>query len=111
MPRDFNIVWEELKAIARRKRVVYTFETRKMQVIEDVTDDGFVVNDDPTHKKQAYLVDRDTVERAFNAINIRGVMPRGDLMGLVGAINAEFLIVMFDLLDDFTYDNLTIRTN
>ena len=82
-----------------------------MQVISNISDSGIEVNDDPTHKKEPWFIDRSQFEKAYNAIKARSALPRGDLVNLVGSKNSEFIIVMFDLLDDFTYDNFVISVN
>ena len=105
--KEFPEVWNELKGAAKENRVVYTYVTRKMQVIDDITDGAFTFTDDPTHNKTPEHVSRDDFAKIWQALAANGKASETEIVNEVGLKRAEFIITLMPRLGYVGFDETT----
>ncbi len=105
--KDFPEVWDELKVAAKENRVIYTHVTRKMQVIDEITDSAVTYTDDPTHKHKPEHVSKDDFAKVWMALATTGKASETEIVNTVGLKRAEFIITLMPRLGYVGFDETT----
>jgi hypothetical protein len=105
--KEFPEVWTEIQSAAKENRVVYTHVTRKMQVIDEITDNMIMYNDDPTHKSKPAEVSKDDFAKIWHVLSENGKISETDIAGTVGIKRAEFIITLMPRLGYIGFDETT----
>ena len=104
MVKDFPEVWHELKDAAKENRVIYTHVTRKMQVIDEITEGAVTYTDDPTHKKTPDHVSREDFGKVWKVLAENGKASETEIANAVGLKRAEFIITLMPRLGYVGFD-------
>ena len=107
MIKEFPEVWNEVKDAAKENRVVYTHVTRKMQVIDDITDSTASYTDDPTHNKSPEHVPKEDFAKVWLTLATNGKATETEIVNAVGLKRAEFVITLMPRVGYIGFDETT----
>jgi hypothetical protein len=106
--KDFKDVWADILKVVKKHQVLYAPESRKMQVINSVTNDTITYTDDPTHKPSPSTIKAADFETVWKALSEKGVVDENEIRELVGKKN-EFIWTVMERLDYVEYDMRSLR--
>jgi len=107
--KDFNEVWADIVAVVKKHKVLYAPESRKMQVINDVTSNSISYTDDPTHKPTPVSIKAEEFSKVWKAMCESGVIDENGMRELVGLKKAEFIWTVMDRLEYIDYDQRIMK--
>ncbi len=105
--KEFPEVWTEIQAAAKENRVIYTHVTRKMQVIDEITDNTVAYTDDPTHKKTLDQVSKEDFAKVWLTLATNGKITETEVVNAVGLKRAEFIITLMPRVGYIGFDETT----
>jgi hypothetical protein len=105
--KEFPEVWTEIQSAANDNRVIYTHVTRKMQVIDEVTENAVTYTDDPTHKKTPVQVPKEDFAKIWHVLAQNGRVSENEIANTVGLKRAEFIITLMPRLGYIGFDETT----
>lgn len=107
--KQFEDVWNDVLGVVKKHPVIYTPETRKAQVITEITGDKIFFTDDATNKERIEPIGQQEFRWAWSKIMENGTVDDSDIRPLMGMKKMEFVWAVMSRLDYIEYENRNLR--